>query len=109
MLALGQAIVAFGMEVEAFRAEFYRSSGLGAKSALGIEFGYRMHDIFRAFCVDGLDGTRLASMEHAARRVLQIQRATKEGAGKAPALGGMRRVRLAMLMSRCSMPGPRTS
>ena len=39
--------------------------------------------------MDGLDGTRLSAMEHAARRVLQIQRAVREGGGKGPCFDGL--------------------
>ena len=89
MLALGQAMCSSGLEPDSYRSEFYRSSGLSPKSSLGIEFGYWLHCIFLCYCVDGLDGTRLASMEHAARRVLQIQRAVREGGGKGPCFDGL--------------------
>ena len=65
MLALGQTLCSSGLEPDAYCAEFYRTAGLSPKSSLGIEFGYWLHCIFLCYCVDGLDGTRLASMEHA--------------------------------------------
>ena len=66
MLALEQALCSSGLEPEAYWAEFYRTASLSPKSLLGIEFGYWLHYIFLCFGVDGMDGTRLATMEHAA-------------------------------------------
>ena len=88
MLVLGRAMCSSGLEPDFYRSLLYRSFGLSLKSALGIEFGYCAYCIFLYYCVDGFDGTRLVSAELAAWRVLQIQRALRDGCGNGPCFDG---------------------
>ena len=71
------ALAKSGMEPAAFCAEFYRSSGLGARSGLGIEYWNLIFMVYIYVCVDGLDPLHSAAIEHACRRIIQIQRAVK--------------------------------
>ena len=66
-----------GLEPAGFVAQYYQTSGLAPRSALGIEFSYLIHSLWLQAVVDRLDCYRLASAEHLARRVLQVQKAVR--------------------------------
>ena len=74
------AIARSGLEPPGFCQQYFTTSGLSAKSSLGIEFNYLVHTLWLMTCVDRLDGYRLVSSEHVARRILQIQSAVKKNA-----------------------------
>ena len=76
------------MTVATFTQEFYRSSGLNRESAVGREYAHHMWSLYAIYCVDHLDGRALACAEHIARRVLQIQKATRRNF-KAPDFEGL--------------------
>ena len=71
------AMARSGLEPAGFVAQYYQTSGLGPRSALGIEFAYLIHSLWLLAVVDRLDCYRLTSAEHLARRVLQIQKAVR--------------------------------
>ena len=55
--------------------EYFRASGLSPTSGLGKELAVHFWTLHAAYCIDKLNGTSLASCEHSARRILQIQKA----------------------------------
>ena len=50
---------------------------LSAKSGLAVDFSHHVHSLYLLHCVDRLDGRALATGEHVARRLLQVQRAVR--------------------------------
>ena len=70
-------IVKSGLEPQGFVAQFVLSSGINARSALCLEFGFLVHSLYLMVCVDGLDPYRTTTAEHVARRILQIQKAVR--------------------------------
>ena len=66
-----------GLEPQAYTAQFLRNSGLSPKSSVGIEVSYAVHTIYLFMVHDRLNPYASSAMEHIARRVLQIQRATQ--------------------------------
>ena len=66
-----------GLEPPAYVAQFMRNSGLNSKSSVGIEYTYLVHLLYMFMVQDRLNPYACASMEHLARRCLQIQRAVQ--------------------------------
>ena len=72
---LGLEIAESGVEVVGYMQEYFRASGLSPTSGLGKELAVHFWTLHAAYCIDKLNGTSLASCEHSARRILQIQKA----------------------------------
>ena len=74
---LAIAILRSGLEPQGFLASYLLTSGLNPKSSLAIELGHHLFAIWTFSVVDRLDPNQSATVEHIARRVLQIQKAVK--------------------------------
>ena len=80
---LGEIIAASNTEPQDFAARFLDRAGLTAGSSLGREYIYTMYTLWCLVCLDRVDITRLRAGEHLARRLLQINRATRAVPGVA--------------------------
>lgn len=67
--------IASGMELPYFCAHFIQTSGMVAKSGLGVELTCWFNLLWYGCCFDLLDGLNLNCLEMASRRILQIQAA----------------------------------
>ena len=78
--ALGEVVKSVdrsGLEFVGWGLAYLKSSGLGEKAGLAVEFMVHVYTLFYLWCVDLLDGRRLACAEHVARRLLMIQKAVR--------------------------------
>ena len=85
---LATALCRSGMEPQAFVANYLQTSGVHAKSAVAIEFSHLMFAIYAFTVLDRLDPYQSTTVEHLARRVLQLQKAIKRNP-KAPDFEGL--------------------
>ena len=76
------------MEPQAFVANYLQTSGVHAKSAVAIEFSHLMFAIYAFTVLDRLDPYQSTTVEHLARRALQLQKAIKRNP-KAPDFEGL--------------------
>ena len=74
------AVTGSGHEVVGYQAQWVTLSGVNGKSGLAGEHLLLLRLLSMTFCVDRLNGHRLAVAEKMARRVLQIERAVKHNA-----------------------------
>jgi len=72
-----RSVESSGLEFIGWGAQYVSTSGIGAQSGLAREFSQHVYTLHYMHCIDGLDGGHLASAEHVARRMLQIQKAVK--------------------------------
>ena len=85
---LATALCRSGMEPQAFVANYLQTSGVHTKSAVAIEFSHLMFAIYAFTVLDRLDPYQSTTVEHLARRVLQLQKAIKRNP-KAPDFEGL--------------------
>ena len=85
---INDSIARSGLEPAGYTAEFLHTTGLSAKSGLAVEFSHHVHSLYLLHCVDRLDGRALATGEHVARRLLQVQRAVRRNP-RAPDFEGL--------------------
>ena len=85
---LATALCRSGLEPQAFVANYIQTSGIHAKSAVAIEFAHLMYAIYAFTVLDRLDPYQSVTVEHMARRVLQLQKAIQR-IPKAPDFEGL--------------------
>ena len=79
-----------GLDPPAFAMQWENSSGVAPRSAVALEHRLGIMQLGLAVCQDRLDVTQLASIEHLARRLLQIEKAVRRNP-KAPDFEGLNR------------------
>ena len=85
---LAAGITRSGLEPQAFIANYLQSSGINPRSALSVEFQHLIFSLWSFTVVDRLDPYQSVTIEHMARRVLQIQKAVKRSP-KSPDFEGL--------------------
>ena len=73
-----KAIVATGLEPQAYIQHWTTNSGISPKSGLATEMMVLVFSLYSMVCWDRLDATQLVTGEHLARRFIQIQRAVQK-------------------------------
>jgi hypothetical protein len=85
---LAAAISASGAEPPAYAAAFITATGVAPRSSVAMEFVMQMHTFWILGSLDGIDRANCATAEHVARRILQLQRATRKNP-RSPDFGGL--------------------
>ena len=85
---LAAGITRSGLEPQAFIANYMHTSGINPRSALAVEFQYLIYSLWVFTVVDRLDPYQNSTVEHLARRALQIQKAIKRSP-KSPDFDGL--------------------